>query len=66
MFQLEHGVRPRIASDSVLRERVRAAAASAGLKGFSERFLLSEWTNVLNRARRNRDSTPKMTYTYLL
>jgi hypothetical protein len=48
MFQLEHGVRPRIASDAVLRERLRAAAASAGLKGFSERFLLSEWTNVID------------------
>jgi AAA domain/UvrD-like helicase C-terminal domain len=44
MFQLEHGVRPRIASDPVLR----AAAASQGLKGFSERFLLSEWTNVID------------------
>jgi hypothetical protein len=46
MFQLEHGVRPRIVSDAVLRERLRAAAA--GLKGFSERFLLSEWTNVID------------------
>lgn len=46
MFQLEHGVRPRIASDAVLRERLRGAAA--GLKGFSERFLLSEWTNVID------------------
>jgi hypothetical protein len=48
MFQLEHGVRPRIANDAALRERLRAAAASAGLKGFSERFLLSEWTNVID------------------
>ena len=32
----------------MLRERLRAAAASAGLKGFSERFLLSEWTNVID------------------
>ncbi len=48
MFQLEHGVRPRIASDGALRERLRAAAAAAGLKGFSERFLLSEWTNVID------------------
>ena len=48
MFQLEHGMRPRIASDAVLRERLRTAAASAGLKGFSERFLLSEWTNVID------------------
>lgn len=48
MFQLEHGVRPRIASDTLLRERLRAVAASSGLKGFSERFLLSEWTNVID------------------
>lgn len=48
MYQLEHGVRPRIASGVVLRERLRAAAAATGLKGFSERFLLSEWTNVVD------------------
>lgn len=48
MFQLEHGVRPRIASDAVLRERLREAAAANGLKGFSDRFLLSEWTNVID------------------
>lgn len=48
MFQLEHGVRPRIASDVVIRERLRAAAAAADLKGFSERFLFSEWTNVVD------------------
>lgn len=46
MYQLEHGVRPRIASETVLRERLRTAGAS--LKGFSERFLLSEWTNVID------------------
>src|SRR6185312_8642964 len=28
MFQLEHGVRPRIASEVILRERLRAAAAA--------------------------------------
>ncbi len=48
MFQLEHGVRPRIARDVVIRERLRAAAAAADLKGFSERFLFSEWTNVVD------------------
>ncbi len=48
MYQLQHGVRPRIASDVTLRERLRAAAAATGLKGFSERFLLSEWTNVID------------------
>ena len=48
MYQLQHGVRPRIASDVTLRERLRVAAAATGLKGFSERFLLSEWTNVID------------------
>lgn len=48
MYQLEHGVRPRIASDVVLRERLAEAAKTAQLKGFSVRFLLSEWTNVID------------------
>ena len=48
MAQLDHGVRPRIANDGVLRERLRAATAASGLQGFSERFLLSEWTNVID------------------
>jgi len=48
MFQLEHGGRPRIASDALLRERLGEAAAAASLKGFSDRFLLSEWTNVID------------------
>lgn len=46
MYQLEFGVRPRIASEVVLRDRLRATAAD--LKGFSERFLLSEWSNVVD------------------
>ncbi|SHO61169.1 UvrD/REP helicase N-terminal domain-containing protein [Pseudoxanthobacter soli DSM 19599] len=48
MFQLEHGARPRIAGDALLRQHLRAAAADQGLKGFPERFLLSEWTNVVD------------------
>ena len=48
MHQLEHGVRPRIASDAVLRERLAEAARAAQLKGFSDRFLLSEWINVID------------------
>lgn len=48
MHQLEYGVRPRIASESMLRERLHDAAAKASLKGFSDRFLLSEWTNVID------------------
>ncbi len=48
LHQLEHGVRPRVASELVLRERLRDASTASGLKGFSERFLLSEWTNVVD------------------
>lgn len=48
MYQLEHRVRPRIASDAVLRKRMAEAAAAVLLKGFSPRFLLSEWTNVID------------------
>lgn len=48
MFQLEHSVRPRIASDVVLRQRLGEAAQALKLKGFSDRFLLSEWINVID------------------
>jgi hypothetical protein len=48
LFQLEQGVRPRIASDQLLRERLRQAASERNLKDFSERFLLSEWSNVID------------------
>ena len=48
MYQLEHGVRPRIASDAVLRERLGEAAKGVQLRGFSDRFLLSEWANVID------------------
>lgn len=48
MFQLEHGVRPRIARDALLRERLSAAAEAQNLKGFTDRFLLSEWSNVVD------------------
>lgn len=48
MYQLEHGVRPRIASESVLRERLGEAAKASQLKGFPDRFILSEWTNVID------------------
>jgi len=48
LYQLEHGVRPRIASDAYLRDRLAQAARDTELKGFSDRFLLSEWTNVID------------------
>ncbi len=48
LHQLEFGVRPRVASEQLLRERIIAAAAVAEVKGFSDRFLLSEWINVID------------------
>lgn len=48
LYQLEHGVRPRIASDAFLRDHLAHAARDTELKGFSDRFLLSEWTNVID------------------
>ena len=48
LHQLEFGVRPRIASEALLRERIMAAAFAADVKGFSDRFLLSEWVNVVD------------------
>jgi hypothetical protein len=48
MYQLEHGVRPRIASTAILSERLDEAAKATQLKGFSNRFLLSEWINVID------------------
>ncbi|WP_244495324.1 3'-5' exonuclease [Ensifer sp. Root423] len=48
MHQLEYGVRPRIASESMLREWLHDAATKADLMGFSDRFLLSEWSHVID------------------
>ena len=48
MYQLEHGVRPRIPSDTLLRDRLGEAAAAVQLRSFSDRFLLSEWANVID------------------
>lgn len=48
LYQLEHGVRPRVPSDDFLRDRLAQAARDSELKGFSDRFLLSEWTNVID------------------
>jgi hypothetical protein len=48
LHQLEFGVRPRIASETLLRDRIMAAATAADVKGFSDRFLLSEWVNVVD------------------
>jgi hypothetical protein len=48
LFQLIHGRRPRIVSTDALRTMIGEAATAAGVKGFTSRFLLSEWTNVVD------------------
>lgn len=48
LHQLQYGVRPRIASEKLLRSLLDEAARAEDIKGFSARFLLSEWTNVID------------------
>jgi hypothetical protein len=48
LFQLIHGARPRIVSSDMLRKTISDTAAAAGVKGFTPRFLVSEWTNVVD------------------
>jgi hypothetical protein len=48
LFQIVHGGRPRIANEKMLRELLTNAAEKHGVRGFSERFLLSEWTHVID------------------
>ncbi len=43
-----HGRRPRIVATDMLRTMIAKAADAAGVKGFTQRFLLSEWTNVVD------------------
>ena len=48
LFQLIHGRRPRIIATDILRTMIAKAAEAAGVRGFTQRFLLSEWTNVVD------------------
>jgi hypothetical protein len=48
LFQLSTGRRPRIVGADALAEIIANAAAEADVRGFSDRFLLSEWTNVVD------------------
>ena len=48
LFQLIHGRRPRIVATDMLRTMIAKAAEAAGVRGFTPRFLLSEWTNVVD------------------
>src|SRR5205085_11342373 len=42
------GRRPRIVATDTLRATIAKAAETAGVRGFTSRFLLSEWTNVVD------------------
>lgn len=48
LFQLAFGRKPRVASSDQVDAAVAQAAQSATLKGFSQRFLLSEWNGVID------------------
>ncbi len=48
LFQLTHGRRPRIASLETLSALIADAARQADARGFTQRFLLSEWINVVD------------------
>jgi hypothetical protein len=48
LFQLAEGRRPRLVSSDVLRAMIADAAKNADVKGFTPRFLFSEWTNVVD------------------
>jgi len=48
LFQLVRGRRPRIVATDTLRTLLADTAVGAGVKGFTTRFLISEWTNVVD------------------
>jgi superfamily I DNA/RNA helicase len=48
LYQLSHAHKPVIASDELVRNLLLKAAESQGIKGFTERFLISEWTHCVD------------------
>ena len=48
LFQLTFARKPRVASEDQVAKALRAAATAADLKGFSQRFLISEWNQVID------------------
>lgn len=48
LYQLAFGGKPRLATPPHVEAALVAAAAQAGLKGFSRRFLVSEWNGVID------------------
>ena len=51
LFQLAFGRKPRVASADQVDAALDEAAAKAGLKGFSKRFLAVEWAQVVDARR---------------
>ena len=48
LFQLAFGRRASVASDAQVEDAIGKAAESVGAKGFTPRFLLSEWRHVVD------------------
>lgn len=48
LFTLAYGQHPRAASDEQIRGALKAAASELGITGFTLRFLVSEWLNVVD------------------
>lgn len=48
LFTLAFGHHPRAATDDQIRGALKTAAAEASLTGFTPRFLVSEWLNVVD------------------
>ncbi len=48
LFELSMGGRARVATPAQVEAALAAAAEAAGLKGFSQRFLIGEWTGVID------------------
>ncbi len=48
LYQLAFGRKPPIAPDDFVRSLLLKGAEAAGMKGVTERFLVSEWTHVVD------------------
>lgn len=48
LFQLVYGHKPPIASKEIIRSLLRKAAEAEGNQTFTKRFLISEWTHVVD------------------
>lgn len=48
LFTLAFGHHPRAATDAQVRSALKSASQELELKGFSQRFLVSEWLNVID------------------